>query len=92
MNFGEPASVQCTILGGDLPINVSWRLNNATIDSYHDISMARIGKRVHVLTIEAVSGHHAGNYSCHAQNMAGITEHSAKLIVNGLHFNFFFKF
>ncbi|KAL7736494.1 hypothetical protein ACLKA6_019693 [Drosophila palustris] len=82
LNYGEPASVQCTILGGDLPINVTWLLNNATIDSYHDISFSRIGKRINVLSIESVSAHHAGFYSCHAQNKAGLTAHSARLIVN----------
>ncbi|ALC40838.1 Dscam, partial [Drosophila busckii] len=82
LNYGEPASVQCTILGGDLPINVTWLLNNATIDSYHDISYSRIGKRIKVLSIEAVAAHHAGSYSCHAQNKAGLTAHTARLIVN----------
>ncbi|KRF98080.1 uncharacterized protein Dwil_GK22019, isoform AQ [Drosophila willistoni] len=82
LNYGEPASVQCTILGGDLPINVTWLLNNATIDSYHDISYSRIGKRINVLSIESVAAHHAGNYSCHAQNKAGVTAHTAQLIVN----------
>nr|NP_001036482.1 down syndrome cell adhesion molecule 1, isoform AW [Drosophila melanogaster]ABI31033.1 down syndrome cell adhesion molecule 1, isoform AW [Drosophila melanogaster] len=82
LNYGEPASVQCTILGGDLPMNVTWLLNNATIDSFHDISFSRIGKRINVLSIESVSAHHAGFYSCHAQNKAGITAHSARLIVN----------
>lgn len=76
--------MQCTILGGDLPINVTWLLNGKAIDSFHDISLARIGKRVNVLTIEAVAAHHAGNYSCRAQNKAGLTEHYARLIVNGL--------
>nr|XP_017031934.1 Down syndrome cell adhesion molecule-like protein Dscam2 isoform X38 [Drosophila kikkawai] len=82
LNYGEPASVQCTILGGDLPINVTWLLNNATIDSFHDISFSRIGKRINVLSIESVSAHHAGFYSCHAQNKAGVTAHTAQLIVN----------
>lgn len=75
--------MQCTILGGDLPINVTWLLNSKAIDSFHDISLARLGKRVNVLTIESVAAHHAGNYSCRAQNKAGVTEHFASLIVNG---------
>lgn len=89
LNYGEPASIQCTILGGDLPINVTWLLNNATIDRYHDISFSRIGKRINVLSIESVAAHHAGFYSCHAQNKAGITAHTARLIVNGLLIFFF---
>lgn len=84
LNQGEPASVQCTILGGDLPINVTWLLNGRAIDSFHDISLARLGKRVNVLTVESVAAHHAGNYSCRASNKAGTTEYAAQLIVDGL--------
>lgn len=84
MNFGEPASVQCTILGGDLPMTVTWFLNNQSIDYMNDVSLSKIGKRINVLSIESVAGHHAGNYSCRAKNVAGLSEHSAVLAVNGL--------
>lgn len=84
LNSGEPASVQCTILGGDLPMTVTWLLNNESIDEMRDISFSKIGKRIHVLSIESVAGHHAGNYSCRAKNVAGVSEHSAILSVNGL--------
>lgn len=84
LNFGEPASVQCTILGGDLPMTVEWLLNNKSIDQLHDITLSKIGKRIHVLTIESVASHHAGLYSCRSKNIAGLSEHSALLSVNGL--------
>lgn len=84
LNSGEPASVHCTILGGDLPMTVTWLLNNESIDEMRDISLSKIGKRIHVLSIESVAGHHAGNYSCRAKNVAGVSEHSAILSVNGL--------
>lgn len=87
MNFGEPASVQCLILGGDLPMTVEWLHNKKTLTpSLHGISLSKIGKRVNVLTIESVGGQHAGNYSCRAKNVAGLTIQSAELIVNGLSF------
>lgn len=84
LNFGEPASVQCTILGGDIPMAITWLLNNRTIDQMGDISLAQLGKRIHVLSIESVAGHHAGQYSCRAKNTAGLSEHTAILSVNGL--------
>lgn len=84
LNFGEPASVQCTILGGDLPMTITWLLNNQSIEQMHDVSLSKIGKRIHVLSIESVAGHHAGLYSCRAKNIAGLSEHSALLSVNGL--------
>lgn len=84
LNFGEPASVQCTILGGDLPMTTTFWHNNQSIDQMHDVSLSKIGKRIHVLSIESVAGHHAGVYSCRAKNIAGVSEHSAVLSVNGL--------
>lgn len=84
LNFGEPASVQCTILGGDLPMTITWLLNNHSIEQMPDVSLSKISKRINVLSIESVAGHHAGVYSCRAKNIAGVSEHSALLSVNGL--------
>lgn len=86
LNYGEPASVQCTILDGDLPINVEWTLNNRSVQEMHDISIVKLGKRVTALTIDSVAGHHRGNYTCRAINRAGTFEQSATLFVNGLCF------
>lgn len=65
-------------------MSVTWLLNNQSIEQMQDISMSKIGKRIHVLSIESVAGHHAGIYSCRAKNIAGLSEHSAILSVNGL--------
>lgn len=82
--MGETASVQCLILGGDLPMAIQWLLNAKALDTVHGVSLSKIGKRVNVLTIESISGQHAGNYTCRAKNVAGTTSYSAQLIVNGL--------
>lgn len=71
-------------MGGDLPMTVTWLLNNQSVERMHDVSMSKISKRIHVLSIESVAGHHTGNYSCRAKNIAGVTMHSAQLSVNGL--------
>lgn len=84
LNYGEPASVQCTILGGDLPIHTEWLLNNRSVNNLKDISIVQLGKRVSALTIDAVTGAHRGNYSCRAKNIAGMTVYSAMLHINGL--------
>lgn len=68
---------------GDLPINIEWRLNDAPIDESR-ISISKVGKRVSLLTIDSVTGYHAGNYTCVALNPAGSAEHSSRLIVNGI--------
>lgn len=84
LNFGESASVQCTISGGDLPMDVNWKLNGNDIPYNMDVTTSRMGKRINVLMIDSVKAHHAGNYTCLAKNKAGQTNQSALLIVIGL--------
>lgn len=43
-----------------------------------------MGPRSSVLTIESISGEHAGNFTCVAKNQAGTATHFSTLIVNGL--------
>lgn len=83
MSYGDTISIQCTISGGDLPVNVEWRLNGLPLESYLEIQTAKNGKRINNLVIDLVSAKHAGNYSCIATNAAGVAEFSAELVVNG---------
>ncbi|XP_052841679.1 cell adhesion molecule Dscam2 isoform X10 [Drosophila gunungcola] len=82
MSYGEFVNVQCTISGGDLPVNITWTLNNQPFEDYLEILTTKRGKRINELTIEAVSAKHAGNYSCVAENRAGVVNHTAELKVN----------
>lgn len=84
MNSGEPVSVHCTISGGDLPVRVRWTLNGQSIDPSLSILLDKHGQRIHNLLIDSISAKHAGNYTCIAENNAGLIQHSAELIVNGL--------
>ncbi|XP_076629351.1 cell adhesion molecule Dscam1-like isoform X27 [Colletes latitarsis] len=83
-NWGEAVSAVCTIVKGDLPIEVSWALNGEPIstNNHGDISISSTGKRVSLMTIEAVSARHAGEYTCTASNAAGATSYSSILAVN----------
>lgn len=67
---------------GDFPIDIEWRLNGDPMDDSL-ISVNKMGKRMSMLTIDSVTGYHAGNYTCIASNLAGSVEHSSRLIVNG---------
>lgn len=84
-NWGEAVSAVCTIVKGDLPIEVAWALNGepVTNKNHGDITISSTGKRVSLMTIEAVSARHAGEYTCTASNAAGATSYSATLAVNG---------
>ncbi|XP_033178611.1 Down syndrome cell adhesion molecule-like protein Dscam2 isoform X42 [Bombus impatiens] len=83
-NWGEAVSAVCTVVKGDLPIEVAWALNGEPITNknHGDITIQSTGKRVSLMTIEAVSGRHAGEYTCTASNAAGATSYSATLAVN----------
>ncbi|XP_071567234.1 Down syndrome cell adhesion molecule 1 isoform X24 [Temnothorax nylanderi] len=83
-NWGEAVSSVCTVVKGDLPIEVSWALNGEPItkENYGDISISSTNKRVSLMTIEAASPRHAGEYTCTASNAAGATSYSATLAVN----------
>lgn len=83
MSYGDTISIQCTISGGDLPVDVQWRLNGSPLESYLEIQTAKSGKRINNLVIDLVSAKHAGNYTCLASNAAGVAEHTSELVVNG---------
>lgn len=84
-NFGESASIQCSVIVGDFPIDIVWLLNGITVDDT-SVSTSKLGKRLSVLNIDSVNGHHAGNYTCVASNLASAVNHTALLIVNGILF------
>lgn len=89
MNLDDAVSATCTITKGDLPIDVWWTL----IDEYNGfernlstndgVMITRASQKTTILNIDAVKARHRGNYTCYAKNKAGISRHSAFLLVNG---------
>lgn len=82
-NSGDMISVMCTVHKGDLPINISWTLNNKTVDNKPGITVLRTNKRISQLSIDDVQAIHAGIYVCTAKNGAGVAHHQAQLLVQG---------
>nr|XP_040238703.1 Down syndrome cell adhesion molecule-like protein Dscam2 isoform X33 [Anopheles coluzzii] len=73
----------CTVVHGDLPVDFVWLFNGeVNLHSKH-VPGVRIEtrKRGSTLSIEAVRGAHAGNYSCQATNEAATTIATVELIV-----------
>ena len=84
-NSGDSVSVPCSILKGDMPMDISWAFNGVPIDTSKDasITVTRISKHLSTLSIDGVSARHAGEYACSASNLAGSVSRSATLTVNG---------
>lgn len=80
---GQYATLHCSVTFGDLPLNISWLHNDMEINDSMGISMMMVSKRTSVLTIEFIDDHHAGNYTCVAENHAGIQKYSTELNVYG---------
>lgn len=84
VNSGDPASLNCLVHKGDLPLKIIWLHNNKTVENEFGIMTFLNGKRASSLTIESVGAEHMGEFSCLAQNIAGFDRHSAILNVNGI--------
>ncbi|XP_076265903.1 Down syndrome cell adhesion molecule 1 isoform X33 [Rhynchophorus ferrugineus] len=76
------AQVNCLVTDGDLPLTITWKLNEKYIDSYEEVSVNKGGKRSSFLTIESVSHKLAGNYTCQVRNAAGEASYTTELQVN----------
>lgn len=80
---GQDITVMCAVPDGDLPIEISWYLNEKSLVEYSGISSTKFGKRNQVLSIESVDAQHSGNYTCSARNKAGSVSYTTELKVYG---------
>lgn len=74
----------CAVSKGDMPLDIKWYFNSDAIKSGLNGVMLTNTKRTSQLTIESVSHHNQGNYSCVVKNKAGTANHTANLFVNGI--------
>lgn len=84
INTGDFATIQCSVHKGDLPIKISWLLNNETVDHYGGIIVSKVGSKISTITIDSVQENQAGEYTCIAENRAGKTHFGVILNVNGI--------
>lgn len=73
----------CSIHKGDLPVNITWYLNDVPANTVNGIVVSYVGKKMSTLSIDSVQAEHAGRYTCLVQNSAGRASFSADLHVNG---------
>lgn len=75
---GEAAQVACMLSEGDLPINITWSYN-----PHPGVTVNRVGSKASMLVIERTAYDHRGTYTCTATNLAGSSNYSSLLYVNG---------
>jgi hypothetical protein len=88
-NEGAFAQISCIVPTGDLPMRIVWQMNGADMSS-DGVSTLKLNSRSSVLTIDAVTYRHRGEYSCVASNSAGQERYSSVLIVKGTQEHAFF--
>lgn len=86
---GQYVQVTCLASEGDLPIKIEWTLNGESTKQFSEITVAAMGQRSSILSIESASYAVAGNFSCTASNLAGHSSHTAELLVTGYFFSYF---
>lgn len=84
MNSGEFITIICSVSKGDFPLNITWTLNNLKINIFDGITTTNSNRRSNQLTIDSAQAHHSGEYTCTAQNLAGVVKYSSYLLINGI--------
>lgn len=83
VNAGDVVAVQCMVVKGDLPMEITWRHNNISLVNRPDANILKVSNRISTLNIESVQAKHQGYFECVAMNLAGRAESTALLMVNG---------
>ena len=86
LNVGDRASITCSVIKGDTPLNVKWLKNGVLIDPSQRIVVTQVDQYNSILVIEHLSASHSGNYSCVVSNPAAEVESTQALLVNGKQF------
>jgi hypothetical protein len=90
LNEGAFGQVSCIVAEGDEPLSISWSFHGSDITTDLGIITSQVGTRMTMLIIHSVGHRHRGNYTCIAQNPAGMVSQTVELKVNGK-FIFFAK-
>lgn len=91
INAGDSVTLYCTVNKGDNPIFVEWFLDGQPVRFVGGVTVNGVGKKVSVLSIDAVRAEHSGKYTCKATNWAGSAFYTTALSINGLPcFSFYF--
>jgi Down syndrome cell adhesion protein 1 len=80
---GDRASITCSVIKGDTPMNVKWLKDGNLIDPSQRVQITQVDQYNSILVIEHLQASHSGNYSCVVSNQADEVESTQALLVNG---------
>lgn len=89
-NLDDSVMTSCSITKGDLPLKIYWLFCEIEDQMCYNLTtgdgvvITKPSQKVSILAIEQVKARHRGNYTCFAQNVAGVASNSAYLAINGL--------
>ena len=83
LSVGRSATLVCNAFRGDPPLTLTWSQDGRPISDAAGARVVDAGFRTSVLTIEAVTAGHSGEYTCTATNAVGDASHTARLTVKG---------
>lgn len=83
MNSGQVVTTPCSVIEGDHPLKLKWLFDDEPIKPRSGVTVFQIGEKSAILSIASVAHNHAGNYTCVAENEAGVDYHTSTLIING---------
>lgn len=78
---GENVQITCHVPKGDKPLSIYWRFENLTSNLAFTTTV--IGDRANFLSVTNVGPNNAGNYTCLAENAAGVDSYTAQLSIIG---------
>ncbi|CAN7998424.1 unnamed protein product [Ixodes hexagonus] len=83
---GQRSSVMCTVISGDLPINITWSKDDQPITSTNPgtagILVNTVSDYSSTLLFKSLRLDYRGNYTCVAANEAGTVSHSAVMVIH----------
>ena len=83
VNQGDYVQLGCNVRRGDKPLSLTWSLKGDIISSDPAMTTTMLGQQTSILIISSVDYQHSGQYTCRAENPAGVQTYSAELLVNG---------
>lgn len=79
---GNRAHVTCSVISGDLPIDIIWHKDGSALPPDQDVQEQQ-NQFLSSLLFSNLAARHAGHYTCIARNAAAEANFTAKLVIKG---------